>query len=149
MRMTYSKLTDLTAVEVSKIYQERIAVFVVEQNCPYQDVDDEDYLATHVCLWSESGEVQAYSRIIQKKSHITFGRVIVSRKYRSQGYGKVLLTKILGKIEQDYPDQPVVISAQAYLERFYSSFGFVAISEVYLEDGIPHLDMRLEKITID
>ncbi|MGY3746548.1 GNAT family N-acetyltransferase [Vagococcus salmoninarum] len=141
MKITCSKLTDLAPIEVTKIYQARIQVFVVEQNCPYPEIDQWDYQGLHLCFWAESGEVLAYSRIIQKESYITFGRVLVANAGRGRGLGRKLVLKVLEKIQEINSEQLVKISAQTYLKDFYQSFGFHIISESYLEDGISHVDM--------
>lgn len=141
MKITCSKLTDLSPIEVTKLYQARIQVFVVEQNCPYAEIDQWDYQGLHLCFWSESGEVLAYSRIIQKESYITFGRVLVANAGRGRGLGRKLVLKVLEKIQEINSEQLVKISAQTYLKDFYQSFGFHTISESYLEDGISHVDM--------
>lgn len=131
---------ELTPKELIDILKARVAVFVVEQNCPYQEVDDDDYTDLHVRL-IEDGHLKAYTRIIDKGDHITFGRVLVVEKYRKAGLGQKIVAATIKEIEQRFPKQPIQIQAQAYLQEFYSQFGFKAISDVYLEDNIPHLDM--------
>lgn len=138
------KSTDeLTPQELLTILQARTAVFVVEQECPYQEVDEADRHALHVCL-EENGDLKAYARILKAEDAIHFGRVLVVKKYRGQKLGRKIVTKTLKEIEKRYPDLPVIISAQAHLAEFYGSFGFERISEVYLEDEIPHIDMLLK-----
>ncbi|MFC6175283.1 GNAT family N-acetyltransferase [Companilactobacillus huachuanensis] len=133
---------ELSPKELIDILKARVAVFVVEQNCPYQEVDEDDYSDLHVCL-VENGELEAYTRIIDKGDHITFGRVLVVEKFRKAGLGAKIVQATIDEIEQRFPKQPIQIQAQAYLQEFYASFGFKAISDVYLEDNIPHLDMLL------
>ncbi|EOH74692.1 GNAT family N-acetyltransferase [Enterococcus raffinosus] len=119
------KTTDeLTTQELLTILQARTAVFVVEQKCPYQEVDEADRKAVHICI-EENGELQAYARIIEEEKIIHFGRVLVVKKYRHQQLGRKIVAKTLREIEKRYPNQPVVISAQAYLVAFYQSFGFL------------------------
>jgi ElaA protein len=138
------KTTDeLTTQELLTILQARTAVFVVEQKCPYQEVDEADRKAVHICI-EENGELQAYARIIEEEKIIHFGRVLVVKKYRDQQLGRKIVEKTLQEIEKRYPNQPVVISAQAYLVAFYQSFGFEQTSDVYLEDEIPHIEMLLQ-----
>ena len=138
------KSTDeLTPQELVTIFQARTAVFVVEQECPYQEVDEADRHALHVCL-EENGELQAYARILEEDEAIHFGRVLVVKKYRGQQLGRKIVATTLSEIEKRYPDRPVIISAQAHLVDFYRSFGFEQISEVYLEDEIPHIEMLLQ-----
>lgn len=139
------KSTDeLTSQELLTILQIRTAVFVVEQNCPYQEVDEADRQALHVCL-EEDGKIKAYARILETDDQIHFGRVLVVKEYRGQQLGRKIVKKTLKEIEKRYPNQVVVISAQAHLAEFYGSFGFKPNSEIYLEDDIPHIEMLLQK----
>ncbi|MGP5428882.1 GNAT family N-acetyltransferase [Enterococcus malodoratus] len=139
------KSTDeLTSQELLTILQIRTAVFVVEQNCPYQEVDEADRQALHVCL-EEDGKIKAYARILATDDQIYFGRVLVVKEYRGQQLGRKIVEKTLKEIEKRYPNRVVVISAQAHLTEFYGSFGFKPNSEIYLEDDIPHIEMLLQK----
>ncbi|MDU5336036.1 GNAT family N-acetyltransferase [Enterococcus sp.] len=138
------KSTDeLTPQELVTILQARTAVFVVEQKCPYQEVDEADRQAVHVCI-AENGTLQAYARILDEEDGVHFGRVLVVKEYRGQQLGREIVRKTLGEIEVRYPNRPVIISAQAHLADFYGSFGFEKTSDVYLEDEIPHIDMLLQ-----
>lgn len=134
---------ELTPKELIDIFKARVAVFVVEQNCPYQEVDDDDYQDLHVCL-IEDNTLKAYTRIIDKGDHITFGRVLVVKEYRKSGLGEKIVATTINEIKQRFPNKPIQIQAQAYLQKFYTKFGFKAISDVYLEDNIPHLDMLMK-----
>lgn len=134
---------ELTSKELTEIFKQRVAVFVVEQNCPYQEVDANDLDDLHVCL-VENNKLMAYTRIIDKGDHITFGRVLVVKEYRNDGLGRQIVQATINEIKKRFPNQTIQIQAQAYLQKFYESFGFKAISTVYLEDNIPHLDMLLE-----
>ncbi|KRK39429.1 GNAT family N-acetyltransferase [Loigolactobacillus bifermentans] len=133
---------ELTPAALITIMQARVAVFVVEQNCPYQEVDAKDTTATHVMLWHGT-ELVAYTRIIPHDDgqHISFGRVLVAQAFRGQQYGRQIVAATIDAITQRYPDQAIKIQAQDYLRDFYGSFGFKPVSETYLEDGIPHVDM--------
>ncbi|MGM0213796.1 GNAT family N-acetyltransferase [Enterococcus sp. AZ109] len=133
---------DLTAEELLAILIERVAVFVVEQECPYQEADEEDKTALHVCLSDETG-LKAYARIINRGDCVTFGRVLVVQSARKQKLGQQLVQRVLEEIQQRFPEKPITISAQAYLRKFYESFGFKVVSDIYLEDNIPHIDMSL------
>ncbi|MFC4772120.1 GNAT family N-acetyltransferase [Enterococcus hermanniensis] len=135
---------ELTPQELITIFQARTAVFVVEQDCPYQEVDEADREALHVCL-EEASKLAAYARILVEPDGIHFGRVLVMKEFRGQQLGKKLVSETLAEIERRYPNRPIIISAQAHLTKFYGAFGFVTISAVYLEDDIPHVDMRLQK----
>ncbi|CAJ1203984.1 Protein ElaA [Companilactobacillus paralimentarius] len=134
---------ELTSKELTEIFKQRVAVFVVEQNCPYQEVDANDFDDLHVCL-VENNKLMAYTRIIDKGDHITFGRVLVVKEYRKDGLGRQIVQATINEIKKRFPNQTIQIQAQAYLQKFYESFDFKAISTVYLEDNIPHLDMLLE-----
>lgn len=133
---------ELTTKEFYMLVKERIAVFVVEQNCPYQEVDEIDPEALHTFLTDEQGNVAAYTRIYEEEYAVHFGRVLVAKEYRQSGLGKQIVQRTLEVIEQKYPNMPIIIGAQDYLRSFYESFGFNAISDVYLEDDIPHIDMK-------
>ena len=135
------KFTELTTKEFFEIVKLRIAVFVVEQNCPYQEVDDADEQAWHTWL-QEGSEIVGYTRIIDKGDTVTFGRVLINPVYRGKKLGNKLLEETLKVIKDNYPERPIIIGAQAHLTDFYGAFGFEEISEVYLEDDIPHVDMR-------
>lgn len=135
------KLTELTTKEFLEIVKLRIAVFVVEQNCPYQEVDDADEVAWHTWL-QEGTDIVGYTRIIDQGDTVTFGRVLINPKYRNQKLGNKLLKETLKVVEENYLNRPIVIGAQAHLTKFYGAFGFEAVSEVYLEDDIPHVQMR-------
>ena len=131
----------LTTTELFHIYQVRVAVFVVEQACAYPEVDEKDLIAQHL-FYQENGEILAYARIIPAESAVHFGRVLVVKTARHLGLGRQLIEKVLTEIQHQWANKPIHIQAQTYLQDFYASFGFKAISEVYLEDGIPHIDME-------
>lgn len=135
----------LSTTELYRILQRREAVFVVEQNCPYLDADGADTDALH--LWADAPHVAvvAYARIFiaqgdQRYSRI--GRVLTADTVRRSGLGRELMQRAINICQEQAPTQPIRLGAQVYLRAFYESFGFVAISEEYLEDGIPHIDME-------
>ncbi|MFN2745495.1 MULTISPECIES: GNAT family N-acetyltransferase [Bacillus] len=133
----------LSKDELYRIIKLRIDVFVVEQNCPYHELDHLDELAHHLFL-EEKGEILAYCRLFPGGAvyeEASIGRVIVRKEDRGKGYAQTLLEKALGFLESEWREKAVKISAQDHLRSFYSSFGFTEVSEVYLEDGIPHVDM--------
>lgn len=135
---------ELTPRELVTIFKERTSVFVVEQTCYYQEVDDEDYQCFHVRILDDrTNELMAYARIMPKKDSVTFGRVLVVEKFRRQGLGSQLLKAVLDYISTHFPGLDVEIEAQAYLTKFYGSFGFKQTSEIYLLDDIPHCQMKL------
>lgn len=137
---------ELTVLELLEIMKARVKVFVVEQNCPYQEVDEKDAVARHIYL-KDQEKVVAYTRIVphEDANYLSFGRVLVDKSYRKEHLGKRIVAETLAEIKRLEPQRPVKISAQNYLRGFYGSFGFQAVSDVYLEDNIPHLDMVLTR----
>jgi ElaA protein len=137
--------SELTNEELYKILQLRNEVFVVEQNCPYQDCDGKDLKAHHFSAWDDDVLV-AYTRLLPKgvsyDAGASIGRVLTSRKVRGQKLGKELMQKSIDKIYELYGQMPIIIGAQLYLKRFYESFAFVQQGEGYLEDNIPHIVME-------
>lgn len=142
--MWRSKAFDqLTAGELHAIYALRTAVFVVEQACAYQEVDEADLVAHHL-WWEEDGHILAYCRLIPAGDQIKLGRVVVASDRRGTGLARNLVAKALQMRDQLFPNQPIFAQAQAHLTDFYANFGFTATSATYLEDGIPHVDMIKE-----
>ena len=134
---------ELTTKELYAIIKARVNVFVVEQDCPYPDLDDYDQKAIH--LWADmEGEVFAYCRIFDqgiKYMESSIGRVITTEKARGTGLGKQLIVYALDIINNRLGTSEVRISAQDYLLNFYSGFGFLDTGKKYLEDNIPHTEM--------
>lgn len=137
---------ELTPQQLITILKARVAVFVVEQNCPYQEVDDDDFDDLHVALFNDTGDLQAYTRVMDRNTEVNFGRVLVAEQFRKTGFGRKIVQTTLDVIAERYPNKLIKIQAQAYLQQFYEDFGFQAQSDVYLEDDIPHLDMTLTPI---
>lgn len=135
--------SELTTTELYEIIKARVNVFVVEQDCPYPDLDDYDQKAIH--LWAEKdGEVLAYCRIFDKGikyPETSIGRVVTTTNGRGTGLGKQLIQYALEIIENRLGTPEVRISAQDYLLKFYSDFGFEDTGKKYLEDNIPHTEM--------
>ncbi|MGE1143274.1 GNAT family N-acetyltransferase [Bacillus pumilus] len=139
---TCETFEELTKEDLYLILMERVNVFVVEQTCPYPEIDHRDQEALHL-MAKEDGTIVAYCRIFQSGiiyEEASIGRVLVTQAGRKKGYGKMLLSKALEKLSE-LGETSVKIQAQAYLKSFYESFGFKAVSDCYEEDGIPHLDM--------
>ncbi|QIY84522.1 ElaA protein [Epilithonimonas bovis DSM 19482] len=134
---------ELSTEELYQIIRARVDVFVVEQNCPYQDLDNYDQLAIH--LWAEKdAEVMAYCRIFDKAikyPETSIGRVITTQKARGTGLGRQLIAYAVQIIENRLKTQDIRISAQDYLIKFYSDFGFRDTGKKYLEDNLPHTEM--------
>jgi ElaA protein len=136
---------ELSHEELFSIFQTRIAVFVVEQACAYQEIDETDKKSDtlHVFL-IEQGELQAYARCYKSASGCSaIGRVLVSQACRGKGIAQTLMTRAIEVCRTQYGVQPIHISAQTYLTQFYQSLGFEICSQAYLEDGIEHIDMVL------
>lgn len=144
---TIKTFNKLTADELYAIMQLRNEVFVVEQNCVYQDADNKDRDALHFCGWFEH-KLVAYTRILPPGLAFTeasIGRVVTSPSYRRTGFGRVLMKKSIEHTFNAFNCSGIRIGAQVYLRAFYSSLGFIPESEIYLEDGIPHIEMILNK----
>ena len=136
----------LNVLQLYQIMALRSEVFIVEQNCVYQDADEKDINGFHVFGVSKN-EVLAYSRILPpgvSYEQPSIGRVVTSGKIRGNGFGKILMQHSINFCHELFPQMDIVISAQQYLERFYIDLGFVKISEMYLEDNIPHIKMKLK-----
>lgn len=137
---------DLSLSELYSILELRSLVFVVEQNCVYQDLDNKDQKAIH--LFGEiDGKLMAYARLFDAGIYFentSIGRVIVHPEARAQKLGHQLIQKSIEQIKNLFDKEQITISAQLYLQKFYESHGFVATSEVYLEDDIPHVEMKIE-----
>ncbi|WP_148630018.1 GNAT family N-acetyltransferase [Bacillus sp. E214] len=147
MSWKLKKFDELTNIELYNILKERTLVFVVEQNCPYPEVDGKDPFSYHL-FKEDNGEIVAYLRIVPAGiayQETSIGRVIVKKEYRGQGIAGELLKKGLEFIQNELEETKVKIQAQDYLRKFYTSFGFQPISETYLEDNIPHVDMILQR----
>ena len=140
---------ELTKLELYKILRARSTVFVVEQDCPYQDVDEKDFAAVHLFL-QRNDEVVAYCRLMHaglNYEECSIGRVLTIPSIRHEGIGIALMKKAIEEVWMLWPKETIRISAQRYLERFYQSFGFEIVSEPYLEDNIPHVSMTLNPKT--
>jgi ElaA protein len=134
----------LSYLELFQIYELRSRVFVVEQNCAYQDVDAIDLNALHVMHYEDTRLI-AYARIIAPSEidpYPKIGRVVVHPQHRSKEKGKDLMKYCVHQSLQCFGNKDIVISAQAYLLKFYTDLGFVEEGELYLEDTIPHKKMR-------
>ena len=143
------RFDELTAHELYAIIKLRNEVFVVEQNCVFQDADDKDQYCYHLNGLIRD-ELVAYSRLVPagiSYSYNSIGRVITSPAHRKEGLGKALMTEAIRQIENLFEKQSIKIGAQLYLRKFYEGFGFRQSSETYLEDGIPHIEMLLEHPT--
>lgn len=138
---------ELSTQELYQILRLRSEVFVVEQNCVYQDIDNKDQKALHLFGIVE-GEIIAYSRLFKPGDYFEFssiGRVVVAEKHRDKNFGHELIDQSILEINRRFNVQNITISAQLYLKKFYESHGFKATSAIYLEDDIPHIEMKITK----
>ncbi len=143
LNITTKTFQELTTQELYDILQLRSKVFVVEQNCVYQDIDGKDQEALHV-LGYKNNVVVAYTRIFKPGDYFekaSIGRVVVAKKERQHKYGYDIMEASIQAIKEHYNETNIKISAQCYLNKFYNNLGFKAIGEDYLEDGIPHIAM--------
>lgn len=134
----------LSTDELYQLLQLRSEVFVVEQNCVYQDIDGKDPKAIHV-IGEFEGEIVAYCRIFNAGDYFdqaSIGRVVVKESFRDRKWGHDLIKEAIVAVEKHFGTSQITISAQLYLKKFYESHGFVQTSEEYLEDGIPHIEMK-------
>jgi len=125
----------------------RTAVFVVEQNCPYQEVDEKDKVAFHLFGKNKLGEIVAVTRVLPKGvsyNEISIGRVAVKQSERGKGIANELLKQSFAFIEKQFGKQNIRISAQQYLKKYYQKHDFKQVGKMYLEDNIPHLEMLFE-----
>lgn len=138
------KWSEISLEELYSVLRLRSEVFVVEQDCVYQDIDNKDQKAIHL-LGYINKELIAYSRLFNEGDYFketSFGRAIIKKEKRGQGYGDELVKESLKTIKNYYGNKKVKISAQAHLKTFYSKHAFIAKGKEYLEDGIPHVSME-------
>ena len=140
----HKHFNELNTGELFTLMRARVDVFVVEQNCPYPELDDADIAAdTLHLLGYQDGQLCAYARCISKEEKVAIGRVLCVKQWRGKGLAKVLMNEALALCHNHFPGRTVVLSAQTYLLDFYRDFGFHTRGEPYLEDGIEHQDMEL------
>ena len=135
---------ELTLSEFHDIIQLRLNIFVVEQDCPYLDLDGKDKQAYHFFGLTDEGKIVAYTRLFgpgEYYQEAAIGRVVVDKEFRKDGLGFELMKRSIEQIERIYDTKTIRIGAQRYLRKFYESLGFVSTDEFYMEDGIPHMYM--------
>lgn len=142
------QMSSFDALSASTLYDLlalRTAVFIVEQNCPYQDIDQKDRLAWHI-LAHLNDQLVATARILPPQTSYdgacSIGRVCSAGAHRGKDLGRQLMAFAVSKCETLFPKYPIRIGAQQYLEKFYQQFGFATDSDPYLEDGIWHIEMQ-------
>lgn len=141
------RFNELSSLQLYDVLQLRIAIFVVEQDCPYQDVDglDTHPETRHLLHYGATGELLAYLRILApgvSYPNVAIGRVVTAASARGKGLGHQLLEQGLNAAKAAWPEQDLYLSAQAHLQHYYQRYAFTAVTEEYLEDGIPHVGMR-------
>jgi ElaA protein len=155
LQWQFARFDDLPIRDWYTVSAARIDVFVMEQNCPFQDNDGADFFSWHLLGWIEENnkrklaadhtrELAAYCRIVDpgvKFPEPSIGRVVTPRAFRGCGYGRLLMKEALMRHDALYPSLANKIGAQHRLEKFYGELGFVTSSEIYIEDGIPHVEM--------
>jgi ElaA protein len=137
--------SELSLTELQFIYMARQQVFALEQRAIYLDADGADEFSWHLCAWSDTHRMPlAYARLVApgvKYAEPSIGRVITAAPARGTGLGRELVARAVGQCERLWPAAGIRISAQSHLLRFYAEAGFVAVSDDYMEDGIPHVEM--------
>jgi ElaA protein len=155
LQWQFARFDDLPIRDWYTVSAARIDVFVMEQNCPFQDNDGADFFSWHLLGWVDANdkrelaadhkrELAAYCRIVDpgvKFPEPSIGRVVTPRAFRGYGYGRLLMKEALVRHDALYPNLANKIGAQHRLEKFYGELGFVTSSEIYIEDGIPHVEM--------
>lgn len=147
MKCMIKRFDDLTIYELYDVMRLRFEVFVIEQACLYQDIDGKDQKSYHLMCKDDDGELLGYLRVLDagvSYEETSIGRVVVSKKGRGRGLGKKIMEEAISFIKTVRHIEAIRISAQAYLLDFYKSLGFEAVSDEYLEDDIPHIEMLLK-----
>ena len=143
LKIFTKSFAELSTEELYDILQLRAEVFVVEQNCAYQDIDGKDKKALHV-IGFKNDKIVAYCRIFKSGDYFekaSIGRVLVDKNERKFGYGHVIFQHSIEAVKKHFNETSIKISAQLYLKKFYESHGFIQVGEGYLEDEIPHIAM--------
>jgi ElaA protein len=145
----WHEIDDLAPRALYAMLKLRTDVFIVEQNCAFAEIDGKDIGAFHLRIL-DGEELAAYLRVLppEKDTPVKIGRVVVAPNYRGYKLGQRLMQEAVDFAQARFPGQPIELGGQSHLQKFYGSFGFVAISEEYLEDNIPHIDMRLNAKTV-
>lgn len=147
MKWNLKKFNDLSLEEFHDIIQLRINIFVVEQDCPYPELDDKDQIAYHFFGTTDGGKIIAYTRLFAPGDYYeeaAIGRVVVHKDFRKDGIGFELMKGSVESLINLFQVKRIKIGAQTYLQKFYESLGFVSTGHHYMEDGIPHMYMIKE-----
>lgn len=146
MQVEIKHYNEITLNEFHDLIALRIEVFVIEQDCPYQELDGKDKMAYHLILRNVEGVIIGTTRILPKGisySEIAIGRVVVAENFRYLKLGHLLMEKSIAFIEEKFGKQDIRLSAQTHLVNYYATHGFTSTGKEYLEDGIPHTEMLL------
>ncbi len=148
MQWHNKSLAQLDTLELYRLLQLRSRIFVVEQNCVFLDLDDQDQQARHL-FYADARQTAAYARILRTPANpiapAAIGRLVVAPEHRGQGLAAEALRRATDYIFQEWQCSSIYLQAQSYLLPFYQSFGYQTVSDEYLEDGIPHVDMCLQR----
>lgn len=144
----WNELDELTPRALYALLRLRMDVFIVEQNCAFAEIDGKDIGAFHLRIL-DGDELAAGLRVLPPDDEmpVKIGRVVVAQNYRGYKLGQRLMQEAVGFAQSRFPDQAIELGGQSHLQKFYAFFGFMPVSEEYLEDGIPHIDMRLEPVS--
>ena len=145
MQFIQRSFNNINITQLYDLMALRVEIFVVEQDCSYQDLDYKDQAAQHFLCY-ENDILISCARVLfdKEKGSMSLGRVVTKNSHRGQGLAKQLMLKMLNYLKAEHEDEIITISAQCYLEKFYQSFGFKSVGEEYLEDGLPHIKMIKE-----
>ena len=144
MEINTYNFSSLNTDQLYRLLQLRSEVFVVEQDCVYQDLDGKDKKALHI-LGTVEGNIVAYTRVFKPGDYLekaAIGRVVVASDFRKRDFGKAIMQASIAAVENHFNTTAIGLSAQTYLLNFYNDLGFSALGETYLEDGIPHIYME-------
>ena len=151
MEITVKSFEELSKEELYELLSVRTEIFVVEQECPYQEVDFKDQKALHV-MGREKGKLVAYSRIFKGGDYMheaSIGRVLVTKNYRESGLGYEIMKASMTAIRTSFGTNTMAVSAQEYLKEFYNELGFIETGAPYLEDNIPHIKMVFDNLDLN
>ncbi len=143
LHFKWNRMESMTALEMYEVIKARESVFVVEQQCAYQEADGADPQSWHLSVLLD-GELAAYARVVEpgiKYPEPSIGRVITLKKFRNLQIGRALVAEAIAFTESNFQGQGIRIGAQAHLQNFYGSLGFLPVGDVYDDDGIPHIEM--------
>lgn len=147
MNWYIKQFQELSNEELYSLLKARVDVFVVEQECPYEEIDNMDQEAVHYFAKID-GKIAALVRILPKNTtyeEVAIGRVLVPKEFRGQGLARQVMERAIAFVYEEWKETRIKLQAQTYLQSFYESLGFVQVSDVYEEDQIPHIDMLLER----